>query len=393
MAGGGWRTKTGTPMKTPLEKLRLLRSHPGMKSLPLYHIGMSGLQYYIRGDGSAYPPLKIYLVVNTVCNANCRMCDVNKKNVDSDFARIMQLDGGKTEVPIERLRRLSGEFTLFKPIISVMGTEPLLYSNIVEAAELFTRAGSPFCLTTNGILLPKYAGALVDAGAEQILISLDGPRAVHDAIRGVKGIFDRAEESAHLIAEAKKRRGTTKPYLDLNFTLSNDNMEHITEFGEAVRDWGVRSVHFNHTNFVTPDMAAAHNAAAPELSMSPESCTYFDPYKMDAGVIHTQIQDLKKIFGPRLHLIPDLDRAGINTLYHEHHRFVTQKRCILPWGAVTILADGSLIPTTRCFRLDCGNVADRPFMQEWNGEKMRRFRRMLKRDGAYPACARCCAIY
>lgn len=376
-----------------IEKIRKMRSHPGTDKVSLLKLAGSGAQYYIRSDGRAAPPMKVYLAVNTVCNANCRMCDVNKKDAPTDFTRAFQMDGGKTEVPIERLKRYASEFAAFKPTVSVMAAEPLLYSNIIEAAEAFTRAGCVFHLTTNGMLLPRYAEALVKAGVDNIFVSVDGLEAVHDYVRGVKGIFKNLEAGIHAIDEAKKKLGAAKPSVGLNFTLSNDNCRDIVPFAEKVATWPIDHVYFCHTNFITKDMSLNHNRKhGSELPISEMSTTIFDPLKMDAPVIYEQIAEIKKILGPRISFIPELDKQGIDTYYRDHETFVAEKKCMLPWGAVMIKADGGLLPMSRCFPIDYGNVADTHFLKVWNGEKMRAFRVKLKRDGAYPACSRCCAI-
>jgi MoaA/NifB/PqqE/SkfB family radical SAM enzyme len=47
---------------------------------------------------------------------------------------------------------------------------------------------------------------------------------------------------------------------------------------------------------------------------------------------------------------------------------------------------GRLYP---CLTIDMGNVFDRPFLEVWNGERFRSFRRLIRRRGRLALCHRC----
>ena len=99
------------------------------------------------------------------CNLRCIYCmpegDVCFKN-----------DNGLTDDEIKYLIDIFGDIGLKK--IRFTGGEPLLRKNIVElVSKAKEKEIGKIALTTNGVLLPKYLDELINAGLNEINISLD----------------------------------------------------------------------------------------------------------------------------------------------------------------------------------------------------------------------------
>lgn len=99
------------------------------------------------------------------CNLRCIYCmpegDVCFKN-----------DKGLTDDEIKYLIDIFGDIGLKK--IRFTGGEPLLRKNIVELVlKAKEKEIGKIALTTNGVLLPKYLDELINAGLNEINISLD----------------------------------------------------------------------------------------------------------------------------------------------------------------------------------------------------------------------------
>jgi radical SAM protein with 4Fe4S-binding SPASM domain len=67
--------------------------------------------------------------------------------------------------------------------------------------------------------------------------------------------------------------------------------------------------------------------------------------------------------------------------------------CMSTWYIAQIMADGAVIPYTRCYYIPLGNINEDPFMTIWNGEKARAWRKDLRKHGRFPACTRCDMVY
>jgi MoaA/NifB/PqqE/SkfB family radical SAM enzyme len=82
------------------------------------------------------------------------------------------------------------------------GGEPFLYQDLAEALRFAARQESiRVFISTNGTLIgPEEAALLKETGAEA-QVSIDGPEAYHDEVRGLHGAFQRAARGiAHLAA-------------------------------------------------------------------------------------------------------------------------------------------------------------------------------------------------
>ena len=73
------------------------------------------------------------------------------------------------------------------------GGEPLLRPDLLEIVRTLKAGCAPLrvFVNTNGALLtlPRFAD-LVDAGVDEVLVSLDYPDARHDAFRAIPGLFE-----------------------------------------------------------------------------------------------------------------------------------------------------------------------------------------------------------
>lgn len=377
-------------MSTVVQKLRTARNHPELVGRRLRT--KLNLLPMLWGDGSAsFWPATIYVSVNAVCNMRCKMCDVGTQTEGSQFW--MNLIGPRQELSLERFKALVDEVQPFKPVIAINSTEPSLYRHLLEICDYAVRQGLEVQITTNGLRLEQQAEGLVAAGVQRIWVSLDGPDEVHNRIRGVKNAFARIGAGVRKINELKHGRGQVVPRFYTNFTISEHNYAYLVPFMEAIADWGFEAVTFSHMNFVTDEMAAAHNARfAHVVEATASSVAWADPAKIDLDVLGPQIDEVRARWGRRVSFTPELACDELATYYREHSVVVRSKRCAVPWQSAQVLANGDVVPISRCFNIPLGNIYESSFAEVWRGEKMSVFRRELRDAGVFPACTRCCGI-
>jgi len=84
-----------------------------------------------------------------------------------------------------------------KPVVVLSGGEPLLRNDIYDIAAYGTSRGLRMVMGTSGFLIDREAASrLREAGIRAVAVSLDsGDRKVHDAFRGVSGVWDRAVQA------------------------------------------------------------------------------------------------------------------------------------------------------------------------------------------------------
>ena len=109
-----------------------------------------------------------------------------------------------TSLPLELVIRSMGEATrLGIGSIWLSGGEPFLYPDLQEALRFAAgQEGIRVCVSTNGTLIgPEEAALLKDTGVKA-QVSVDGPEAYHDEVRGVSGAFRRASRGIEHLAAA-----------------------------------------------------------------------------------------------------------------------------------------------------------------------------------------------
>jgi MoaA/NifB/PqqE/SkfB family radical SAM enzyme len=114
------------------------------------------------------------------------------------------------------------------------GGEPLLVPEIYEAADRIAAAGVRADVYTGGwTVAPDVVDPLLDA-FWKVTVSVDGATAaVHDAIRGRAGSFDRAMAALAYLDEAIGRRrgaGHETPTLGIDFVVMRSNFAQVGDF-------------------------------------------------------------------------------------------------------------------------------------------------------------------
>lgn len=117
-------------------------------------------------------------------------------------------------------------------VVSLSGGEPLLYPHLLELLDHAGRRGLFRTFTTNGTLLDERRLASLRDRVDLLAISVDGPPAAHDALRG-EGAF--AAMHRHL---AGLRRSDI-PF-GFIFTLTQSNVADLREVAQLAQDEGAR---------------------------------------------------------------------------------------------------------------------------------------------------------
>ncbi len=362
---------------------------------------------HARADGECrLAPEWLVLCINNFCNLKCKMCDVGLGDNDTVFWANLIGDHPKN-MTIEELERILDQAGAFRPrpMIGLAFTEPLIHARIVDFCRSITGRGFYCQITSNGTQLPRLADDLVAAGVDELVISIDGPPEVHDRIRGKAGTFAKLAEGVERLHEARLRLGRTKPRLRLSFTITDANYDRVLEFVEAVAPLRPSAINFSHLNFISEEMAGAHNARYEgDLQVTRSNLGQIEPEQMPVDVLWAELQRVKEFARaqgpdfPTLHFTPDApDAEGptlLRTFYREHLTFVGGRGCTDPWKLMMIKTDGTVIPAHgRCYNFPVGNVNDRPLAELWNSDRFVEFRRtLLEAGGALPACARCCGV-
>lgn len=114
------------------------------------------------------------------------MCDIWKTRETNIFG-VRHL-----EPQLNSIRRLGVRWIVFS------GGEPLMNTELPQMCSILRNEGIRLTVLTTGLLLKKCATA-VAASFDDVIVSLDGPPHVHDAIRRVDGAFALLRSGIHAL--------------------------------------------------------------------------------------------------------------------------------------------------------------------------------------------------
>ena len=137
------------------------------------------------------------------CNLHCEFCYVGD---------LLNLEGEwRQELTLDALSKAFPEQKDFQ--ISLTGGEIFMRKDIMSVLDLFREKGyAAGYLTTNGtIITEERAEALAELAAKGFLkhisVSVDGPKDLHDAARGLKGTFERTTEGLRRLQQRGEAQG------------------------------------------------------------------------------------------------------------------------------------------------------------------------------------------
>lgn len=366
--------------------------HPGVGSnVNLWSLIRRSLPYFLSPTGRSVYPLTIYFSINSVCNLHCKMCDVGIQIKETNFNKNLRPEGNRDQLSFDEFKAVIDQVKFFKPMIGITSTEPLLYKDIVKCIEYVTKNHMESLITTGGYLLPRYAGDLVRAGLKRLYVSIDGPPEVHNTIRGVKDSFERSTEGIREIMRIRQKNKASHPEVFINYTISNHNYNWLESFMDSIGDLDLSGVKFTMMNFATQEMVDVHNLVFGKRYPATVNCLQggTNPRDIDTEILWQQLKSVKEKYSSYVEILPPLNRKELDIYFKEPLKALRKNRCIVSYFIAQIIANGDVIPYTRCYHAVLGNIRRQTFDEIWNGSQMRKFRRDLRKHGHFPACTRC----
>ena len=317
-------------------------------------------------------PSQLVLFVTDRCNARCAHC------FHSDT-----LNSGKRLLSLQEhaeLAKAAGELLT----VSVSGGEPTLRDDLPDLYRLYSERGAArtFFVPTNGLspdlVLRAARGMLESRGKTPVVfsISLDGPRDLHDAIRGVPGNFDRALDTYRALADLKHEH-PKRLRLKVGTVLMNENVARIAELAAFVaREMPLVDFHDFEILRGSPKDARLTPPTVEELeALAP---TLFGAFARGA------------FFGRRRPLASWLAAGTKRFLFRVYVETLRQKRQLLPCLAGRLSAvvseEGDV---SFCeLRESVGNLRTAPLADIWRSPRAEATRRSIERGECW--CTHSC---
>ncbi len=176
----------------------------------------------------------LILYPHSRCNCRCLMCDIWRVTTRDE------IDPAAVAAEVERWRALG----VRRVVLS--GGEPLMHRDLWALVRPLAEAGIGITLLSTGLLLARHAAGIARY-VDDVVVSLDGPREVHDAIRQVPRAFDRLAEGVAAVraaAEGGPIRATPPLALSARCTVQRANCDRLRATVRAARALGLDRVSF-----------------------------------------------------------------------------------------------------------------------------------------------------
>lgn len=337
-----------------------------------------------------YAPQWLVLGVNNICNLHCKMCDVGTQSLETNFATNL-VGTHPLHMPVELFEKIVDQTKKFYPStkLGYAFTEPLVYKHLEETLAYADRAGLFTSITTNALNLRQKSDILAKNGLNELYISLDGPEAIHNEIRGHKSSHQRALEGIEALQ--------TKADIPISIycVITEWNIGHLKRFLADLSGFRLKHVGFLHANFITEDLAVLHNQKFNNdfhATFSNVEEVSFDAYDLNA--LHEELNEIVQQKYPfETSITPHItSKEGLHRYYFEPEKKVG-KSCFDVFNNLMIKSDGSVIPAHgRCYNVSVGNLYETDLRGIWNSDGMKKIRKtLLSEGGLLPACQRCCS--
>ena len=304
---------------------------------------------YIKKDVTpkGYPSILMIEPTN-LCNLQCPLCPRG--------ADIIKREGGM--MAFENFRKIIDEVGDFLLNVTLYNFgEPFMNKDIYKMIEYIKKKRIFVRISTNGHFFSKEEDRkkLIETQPDNLIISLDGASQETFIQYRKKGDFNEVIRNLKQIVQLKKESKSKLPYIELQFIVMRQNEHEIEKMKELAKKIGVDKLTLKS---VLLDKAT---------HLSNEEKTKYLPTNLQ----YSRYADKERL-------------SKKNKINITH--------CSRVWFSSLVLWDGSVVPC--CYDFDgshtFGNVFKERFIDIWNNEKYKSFRKQVLKDKTtYKICESC----
>lgn len=262
------------------------------------------------------------------CNCRCVMCDIWRVERGQDIA-------------VDHLRGWINSWRNFGVRrIVLSGGEALMHRECTTFMQALHEAGFAQTLLSTGILLNRYA-IEVSRYCDSVVLSLDGPREIHDEIRQIKNAYDKLYRGVQALRDQGIQLEITA-----RCTVQRANYQHLRATVQAAIELGLDSISFlavdasseafNRPGGWSADRSAGVSLNASELAALEQELTELEREYADAFASGFIVESPEKL---NRRLLQHFGACLGNGAFPE-------PKCNAPWVSAVVETDGLVRP---CF--------------------------------------------
>jgi len=299
----------------------------------------------------------VILMPHSSCNCRCVMCDIWKDNKN-----LKQLSEKDISGLLGSLKKLGTR----RVVLS--GGEALLHPNFFRLCELLKKLPLKITLLSTGLTVKKHAGQIV-RHVDDLIVSLDGDKEIHNQIRNIPNAFDLLKEGIISIKQ-----------ICASFKITARTVIHKINF----RIWpgilqAAKEIAVDQISFLPADISS--HAFNREVLWSEKK-------QEEIRIEEFELSELKQVID---HIISQNSEDFLNgfiaegpeklkKIYHYYAAFYgfspfPEKKCNAPWVSAVVEADGSVRPCF--FHNKIGNINESSLDEVLNSNEAIQFRKKL----------------
>jgi MoaA/NifB/PqqE/SkfB family radical SAM enzyme len=295
------------------------------------------------------------------------MCDIWKDNKN-----LKQL----TEQDITGLLHTLRKFGTQQ--VAMSGGEALLNTNFFKLCAILKKEKIKITLLSTGLSVKKNAEQLLE-WVDDLIVSLDGDEALHDAIRNVPGAYNKLKEGVQYLKS-----------LDPDYRITARTVIHRLNF----RNW---EAIINEAKIMGLDQVSFLPADVSSHAFN-RQMAWEEPKQHEILISEKELPELKEVISRIISEKADFisgfiaePTEKIQQIYQYYSAFYGLstfpfKKCNAPWVSTVIEADGSVRP---CFFHEViGNIRDSSLAAILNSKESINFRKTLDMS-VNPTCVKC----
>jgi Fe-coproporphyrin III synthase len=306
------------------------------------------------------------------CNCRCVMCDIWRIREPQEITK------ADLQQHITSFRDLGVRWVVFS------GGEPQMNNQLPYLAQMLRSEGIRVTILTAGLLLESQA-EMIAASFDDVIVSLDGPSAVHDRIRRVSGAYERLAAGVRALRQARAAL-----MVRARCTVQKENHDSLRATITSARETGLDSI-----SFLAADLTSGAFNRPQKWSRERQHQIALNVEEVE--VLDSEIEQLIRQCGAELNsgFIVDTP-AKLRKIVRHFRAHVGQvpdvaPRCNAPWVSAVIDASGDVRPCF--FHSRMGNIRTQSLPDILNGPEALRFRANLD-IATDPICRRCvCSLY
>lgn len=326
-----------------------------------------------RTPHAAQDPVCLYLETTNRCNLLCTTCPRTYEELEPP-----------SDMSWELFTSIVDQFPNVERVVLHGVGEPMMVAELPAMVRYLKARGIYVLFNTNGTLMrDKKSRELIEAGLDEMRISLDAADAKgFELVRG-RDLFDRILRNVKNFVALKKQMGAESPRLSLWLTGLKETLEQLPAFIRLAHEIGVPEVHLQRLVYFDSNQ---FGLARPESSLFERRDEEEGHYLFEA---EREAARLGVFFDASGAAEPEtsLTRMSEDTPW---------SLCRRPWSLMYFTAHGRALPC--CIapfsmhgyeNFTLGNAKTTPLAEIWNGPAYQEFREQLLSDAPPKACAGC----